>query len=552
MIVTCEECRSKFNLEDSLVRPTGSKVRCSNCKNVFIVYTSSTPETGEDSVGNSVIEDDNKLKPDALDQTEIKLDYGDDDLDLSEIKLDYGDDNLDLSDIDLADEFGVDSKIETDTVLDETISGEPDLSDIKFDFDEEFDLEPESDVDLSEIKIDFDDENVVLPVEAGNDLFEEDFDRDIENMLNEIVPDNSESQHQEEELDLELKLEPVDEAEFKEESFESGEFLSEEDDLGDLFAEESEVLSEEIDNDTDNSLLTEDVLADSSFSFDESEEENSSDTDDILDMKVNKSFEADMESDDILIENIDIPDFDEDFSSLEDNESSEDSISPEEKEDILEEIEALGDLNEEVEDDDIDELDDIDEEEPEIRTRRGFSLTIFFLLLAVLISCGVYLGIKRNYIDISKVTIPTFLSKYLKINNSDPYGNQKLTVFKESMDSRFIANSRTGKLFVITGKIKNNYTDIRNYISIVGSLYTTDKKFVQSKNVYAGNLIPDLELSNLDVEEIDNHLQNRSGDNQINSIGIEPGKFIPFMIVFPNINVKLTEFTVEVVNSTQK
>lgn len=38
MIVTCEACFSQFNLDDGLIKPTGSKVRCSKCQKVFKVF----------------------------------------------------------------------------------------------------------------------------------------------------------------------------------------------------------------------------------------------------------------------------------------------------------------------------------------------------------------------------------------------------------------------------------------------------------------------------------------------------------------------------------
>lgn len=38
MIIECEGCESKFNLDEGLLKAGGSKVRCSVCKNVFIAY----------------------------------------------------------------------------------------------------------------------------------------------------------------------------------------------------------------------------------------------------------------------------------------------------------------------------------------------------------------------------------------------------------------------------------------------------------------------------------------------------------------------------------
>ncbi|MCD4762912.1 MAG: zinc-ribbon domain-containing protein, partial [Desulfobacterales bacterium] len=44
MIITCNECDTRFNIDESLLKQTGSKVRCSKCKNVFLAYPSSPSE----------------------------------------------------------------------------------------------------------------------------------------------------------------------------------------------------------------------------------------------------------------------------------------------------------------------------------------------------------------------------------------------------------------------------------------------------------------------------------------------------------------------------
>jgi predicted Zn finger-like uncharacterized protein len=38
MIVMCEGCETSFNVEDRLIRPSGSRVRCSKCRHVFTAY----------------------------------------------------------------------------------------------------------------------------------------------------------------------------------------------------------------------------------------------------------------------------------------------------------------------------------------------------------------------------------------------------------------------------------------------------------------------------------------------------------------------------------
>ena len=42
MIITCSQCGVSFNLNEDLLKPAGSKVRCSKCKHIFTAYP---PET---------------------------------------------------------------------------------------------------------------------------------------------------------------------------------------------------------------------------------------------------------------------------------------------------------------------------------------------------------------------------------------------------------------------------------------------------------------------------------------------------------------------------
>ena len=44
MIITCKACNASFNLNESLLKPEGSKVRCSKCKKVFMAYPPAPPE----------------------------------------------------------------------------------------------------------------------------------------------------------------------------------------------------------------------------------------------------------------------------------------------------------------------------------------------------------------------------------------------------------------------------------------------------------------------------------------------------------------------------
>ena len=76
MIITCEKCSTKFNLDDSLINESGSKVRCSVCKNVFIVYTQDTDTSKDDEMFEITDFDSDKIDDDTSDEADFN--FGDD------------------------------------------------------------------------------------------------------------------------------------------------------------------------------------------------------------------------------------------------------------------------------------------------------------------------------------------------------------------------------------------------------------------------------------------------------------------------------------------
>jgi predicted Zn finger-like uncharacterized protein len=59
MIIECEKCRTKFSLDESLLKETGSRVRCSLCKHVFTAF----PTEAELRIEEIPIETVEKTKP---------------------------------------------------------------------------------------------------------------------------------------------------------------------------------------------------------------------------------------------------------------------------------------------------------------------------------------------------------------------------------------------------------------------------------------------------------------------------------------------------------
>jgi hypothetical protein len=175
--------------------------------------------------------------------------------------------------------------------------------------------------------------------------------------------------------------------------------------------------------------------------------------------------------------------------------------------------------------------------------KKGASKSLVFLLIVIILgglAYGTYYLLNQNGVEIP------FLSDYMKPKVHDP-GNLKLTTF--DINSRFIDNANVGKLFVITGKVKNGYSESRGMVTLVGKIYSTGKVPIHEEKVYCGNVMSDLELANLDWKKIQSRLSNRLGDNRSN-VRIGPGKSIPFMVVFSGLPDDLEEFTIEVTGST--
>ena len=175
--------------------------------------------------------------------------------------------------------------------------------------------------------------------------------------------------------------------------------------------------------------------------------------------------------------------------------------------------------------------------------KKGMSKSLVFMLIIAILgggAYGTYYLLNQNGIDIP------FLSDYLKPKVQDP-GNLKLTTY--DINSKFVDNSTVGKLFVVSGMVKNGYAENRGMVTLEGKIFSTGKVPVNSEKVYCGNVMSDLELANLEWDKIKERLFNRLGDNRSN-VKIEPGQSIPFMVVFSGLPEDLEEFTIEVTGST--
>jgi predicted Zn finger-like uncharacterized protein len=194
---------------------------------------------------------------------------------------------------------------------------------------------------------------------------------------------------------------------------------------------------------------------------------------------------------------------------------------------------------------------------PKARSKKPVFVVVLLFLLAIgVIIVPNMVGIKIPYISDIKipylsdldVKIP-YLSDWLNPAPQDVAGNLKIIPLGNTINGEFVDNSKSGRLYVIQGQLRNDYDHPRSYIKVTGKLFYKGKKISKSTTVYCGNMLSNSNLAAMDITAISKRLRNRSGDKKSN-FKVKTGKRVPFMIVFDKLPRNLDEFTVEVEGSS--
>jgi len=476
MIITCEACNSSFSLDDDRLKPSGTKVRCSKCQEVFTVYPPSMVEE------QPHVEDKTTEISDEIDKSETDLD----------LKIDTEDDQdvpeeLDLSDLELNLNLEDSDKNE---VIDEF---------------QELELELEESDELE-----------MLAQRAKTAAF--DSFQDQQNGKPELD-------------DLELKVKDLDElgilgAETKATVGEADESLEPyELDLGDFNKEVDKIREKEKDEIT--------VDAESDIILGEEDEAELAESDAILEMEDEEEFtfmgldESDTDdrsTDTSGTDLFEVEEVSEEPFMMDDRQTQPLTIETEDERSF-----ATGkDFKRDVADEDLEPV------------KKGINLWLIGVLIVVLVLGGAftilsYLGVRIPYI--TETTQPEDL---------DSKGNIHITLLDYT--GFFIDNVHSGKLYVIKGQALNEYGEPRGFLQVTGNLFSKGKVLVKKDTVFCGNFLSEEDLSNLEMNVIQDRLHNRIGDKGSN-IRLEPGKMLPFMIVFSDLPEELEEFTLSIESS---
>lgn len=129
---------------------------------------------------------------------------------------------------------------------------------------------------------------------------------------------------------------------------------------------------------------------------------------------------------------------------------------------------------------------------------------------------------------------------------SDPQGRRDIRLISHRRD--FLENEKIGRILVIEGEIINGYATTRQAIKIRGALKTSDSRVADARDVYAGWTLSRDEILALSPEDLQ-RFQAAQTETRAKSLGVLPGKALPFQILFPRPPQGATHVTIEVLSS---
>jgi predicted Zn finger-like uncharacterized protein len=117
------------------------------------------------------------------------------------------------------------------------------------------------------------------------------------------------------------------------------------------------------------------------------------------------------------------------------------------------------------------------------------------------------------------------------------------------VDATFVKNKLTGDLLVITGEAVNDFNKPRAAIQVKGLVYGANGEVLSSKNAFCGNPLTGEQLATMSLDKIETAMANQFGDSLAN-MEVAPGKSIPFVIVIAKPPAGAKDYGVEPAGST--
>ena len=612
MIIICNECESTFKFDDSLIENAGSKVRCSKCQNVFLVYPANIEAASTEESAISVFESNTEIQDqtseDILEEEPVfPIEYGLEEE--PELLDETSSPEIGLPELELDPEITNGDSPGHSLNASEICEEDTELLDLKAQFDD--DETGEVVTETLTVEIASIEENESYPaVDQGEAFDEVDPEKELEGSIEGALPDiedlidfgeGTETTQRDEDLDdndeldfsdLEKMLEPNEPAE--------GEFANDEKEEypGLILAIDTDNQSNDQEPKTDLAMGSDDINDELDLHKFLESLENPVDENDIIDTpedfdfsskekgagdetSAEKEFEIHLGPDGELVEK-EVSHGGAEMQARESEPEPPQSDQTQSEENSPEPSPAQHNVKNSAENS---VINSVVEQAPPVFTETGaleakteetvlistqlppveskpksrrptLIILSIFLLITCILGVTQFNGIKLPFLHNIYDKL-SFISSNIQAddrntaisNETDVTGNSKINLLDATISGKFIDNSKMGSLFVISGYIRNEYDHPRSFIRVSAKLYAVDKSPLKASAVYCGNVISDQELRSIDSSAIGRRLQNRQGDNKMN-VDIKSGGTIPFMIVFYSLPDNLEEYSVEVSSSS--
>ncbi len=215
------------------------------------------------------------------------------------------------------------------------------------------------------------------------------------------------------------------------------------------------------------------------------------------------------------------------------------------------------DEDEEEEEDEDDDLGSLDFDEEPTRSRKPLGCLIILLILVLLIGGAVWLKAWRwfgfdpcTYVQnvpyVGKLCLEETGGETEAAPGESPADRVRNIVLK-NVKQYYVANEKTGNLFVVEGKAVNQFSGPKERIKVEVVLYDGTGNVLASQAFLCGNVLSQFQLQVQTRPEIEDGLKSDVGILSNNTF-IRPGASTPFMAVFFEPPAGVKEFLVKVVD----
>ena len=156
----------------------------------------------------------------------------------------------------------------------------------------------------------------------------------------------------------------------------------------------------------------------------------------------------------------------------------------------------------------------------------------------------------REYPDsISAVKARNLIERVDADDESDLFFDLEYKRYAVKEVSGSFVKTESGRIYIIRGKVIHNFTENRSAILLKGSLLDGEDRVIQQRFNYAGNILTEESIRNMNREELHEALDNLFRKNIIHS-EIRPYMPVPFMIIFDVLPEKWKGFRVIGIHSS--